>query len=56
MAVERRLAHGLQVQQHHSTVEARESFRRRVPNSGLGVLMAELPERVPVKGRETELS
>lgn len=48
MAVERRLAHGLQVQQHHSTVEARESFRRRVPNSGLGVLMAELPERVPV--------
>lgn len=56
MAVERRLAHGLQVQQHHSTVEARESFRRRVPNSGLGVLVAELPECVPVKGKDTELS
>lgn len=56
MAVEWRLAHGLQVQQHHPTVEARESFRRRVPNSGLGVLMTELPESVPVKGKETVLS
>lgn len=55
VAVERRLAHGLQVQQHHSTVEAGEPVRRRVPNSGLGVLMAELPECVPVKGEETEL-
>lgn len=56
MAIEWRLAHGLQVQQHYPTVEAGESFRRRIPNSGLGVLMAELPECVPVKGKETELS
>lgn len=55
-AIEWRLAHGLQVQQHYSTVEAGKPFRRRVPNSGLGVLMAKLPERVPVKGKKTALS
>lgn len=52
MAVEWRLAHGLQVQQHDSTVEARKALRWRVPNFCLGVLMAELPECVPVKGRK----
>lgn len=52
MAVEWRLAHGLQVQQHHSTVEARKALGWRVPNSGLRVLMAELPECVPVKRRK----
>lgn len=52
MAVERGLAHSLQVQQHHSTVEAREPLRGRVPNSGPGVLMAELPECVPMEGKK----
>lgn len=55
-AVERGLAHGLQVQQHHPTVEAREPLRGRAPNPRLGVLMAELPECVPGKGRESRLS
>lgn len=55
-AVEGGLAHGLQVQQHHPTVEAREALRGRAPNWGLGVLMAELPERVPGRGRESRLS
>lgn len=47
-AVKRGLAHGLQVQKHHPTVKAREPFRGRAPNPGLGVLMAKLPECVPV--------
>lgn len=47
-AVEGGLAHGLQVQQHHSAVEAGEPLGGRAPNPGLGVLMAELPERVPL--------
>jgi hypothetical protein len=50
-AIEWGLTHGFQVQQHHPTVESRESLRWRVPNPGLGVLMAELPERVSVKGK-----
>lgn len=53
-AVEWRLAHGLQVQQHHPTVEARESLRGRASNPGLGVLMAELPECVPGKGKREQ--
>lgn len=55
-AVERGLAHGLQVQQHHPTVEAREPLGGRAPNPGLGVLMAELPECVPGKGKENRFS
>lgn len=55
-AVERGLAHGLQVQQHHPTVEAREPLGWRAPDPGLGVLLAELPECVPGKGKENRLS
>lgn len=55
-AVEGRLAHGFQVQQHHPTVEAREPLGRRAPHTGLGVLMAKLPECVPGKGKENRLS
>lgn len=55
-AVKRGLAHGLQVQKHHSTVEAREPFRGRAPNPGLGVLMAKLPECVPGKRKENRLT
>lgn len=51
-AVERGLAHGLQVQQHHPAVEAWEPVRGRAPDPGVGVLVAELPEGVP--GRERE--
>lgn len=56
VAVERGLAHGLQVQQHHPTVEAREALGGRAPNPGLGVFLAELPECVPEKGKESRLS
>lgn len=55
-AVERGLVHGLQVQQHHPTVEAREPLGGRAPNPGLGVLLAELPECMPEKGKESRLS
>lgn len=55
-AVEGGLAHGLQVQQHHSAVEAGEPLGGRAPNPGLGVLMAELPERVPGKGKESRFN
>lgn len=55
-AVKRGLAHGLQVQKHHSTVEAREPFRGRAPNPGLGVLMAKLPECVPGKRKENRFN
>lgn len=48
--VEGRDPHGLQVQQHHTTVEARLAVGRRVAHSRLGVLLAVLPEGVP--GRE----
>lgn len=56
VAVKRGLAHGLQVQQHDPAVEAREPLGWRAPHPGLGVLMAELPECVPGKGRENRLS
>lgn len=46
-AVEGGLAHGLQVQQHHSAIEAGEPLGRGAPNPCLGVLVAELPECVP---------
>lgn len=55
-AVEGGLAHGLQVQQHHSTVEAREPLGRGAPNPCLGVLVAELPECVPGKGKESKFN
>lgn len=50
-SVEWGLTHGLQIEQHHPAVEAREPLRRRTSNSGLGVLMAELPECVPGEGK-----
>lgn len=53
-AVEWGLAHGLQVQQHHPTVEAGESLRGRASHPSLGVLMAELPERMPRKGKREQ--
>lgn len=55
-AVQRGLAHGLQVEQHHPAVEAGEPVGGRAPDPGLGVLVAELPERVPGKGKEKRLS
>lgn len=51
-AVEGGLAQRLQVQQHHPAVEAGEPLGGRAPHPGLGVLLAELPERVPGKGKE----
>lgn len=55
-AVQWGLAHGLQVEQHHPAVEAGEPLRGRAPDPGLGVLMTELPECVPGKGKENRFS
>lgn len=55
-AVQGGLAHGLQVQQHHPAVEAGEPLGGRAPNPGLGVLVAELPERVPGRGKESRFN
>lgn len=55
-AVEGGLAHGLQVQQHHSAIEAGEPLGRGAPNPCLGVLVAELPECVPGKGKRADLT
>lgn len=44
--VECRAAHGVQIQQHHTAVEARKTIRRGVTHTGLGVFLAVLPEGV----------
>ena len=54
--VQRGLAHGLQVEQHHPTVEAWEPLGRRAPDPRLWVIMAELPECVPREGEENRFS
>lgn len=54
--VQRGLAHGLQVQQHHPAVEAWEPLGGRAPDPRLGVIMAELPECVPRRGKRTDLA
>lgn len=54
--VQRGLAHGLQVEQHHPAVEAWEPLGGRAPDPRLGVIMAELPECVPREGEENRFS
>lgn len=44
--VEGRAAHGVQIQQHHTAVEAGQAVRRGVTYVGLGVFFAILPEGV----------
>lgn len=47
LVVELGAPHGFQVEEQHTAVEARQPIRRGLPHSGLGVLAAVLPERVP---------
>lgn len=46
LVVEGRRSHGGEVQQHHPTVEARETVRMGLAHSGLWVLFTILPECV----------
>lgn len=51
--VEGRAAHGLEIQQHYTAVEAGQAVRRWVAYTRLGVFFAVLPEGVSKGGKET---
>lgn len=44
--VEHGAAHGVQIQQHHTAVEARQAIRRGIAHTRLWVVLAILPEGV----------